>query len=163
MNNGFSQSISKKGFTLLTWHSFQQQVTSHAYAKHWTADGQALLGCYCCPHVVLMKTRPEHHFSPSYFPRRQWIPLNTSIKCTLDQYIQDSDLSGNSSVLVSTSRVYGGEASPKFFSTACFFHSQGRQSIFLKQETLIPESLRLGRSSRGLCPSPCSEESGCSI
>lgn len=44
--------------------------------------------------------------APCWLARGEWIPFITSIKNILDQYIQDSDLSGNSSVLVSKFSVY---------------------------------------------------------
>lgn len=103
-------------------------------SKHWAADGQALLGCHCCPNVDLMKTRSDHS-SLSYFPTRQktvnsFYHLNQmhfwsiySRFCSIWELFRFS---------VHIQCLWW-ESSAKFFSTAYFFIPKGEKAYFLNR------------------------------
>lgn len=123
------------GFALLAWNMlvFTSRQPIILIQNTGQQTGQVLLGSYWWPHVDLMKSRSELHFSPNHSPIHlndcELITFIPSVKCILGQYFPDSDVFGNTSVLVSTSSVYCVSHLQSLFS-ATYFSTPRRDNVY---------------------------------
>lgn len=161
MNKGFSQSISKKGFTLLTWHAaLSSREPLKTLGSRWA--GSAWLSLL--PQCWLDENQIRSFFTEllPHTPEGSEFLLSPQPNALLINIFKILLYLGALPFQCPHSVFMVGIICKVLFY-CIFFHSQGRESIFFKQETLILGSFRLGRSWRGLCHRHCSEERECNI